>query len=67
MLMVVFIIYALSWLPLYSLNLRMLFGPQAGVLREGDHAALSDALGTVAGRRQFLRQPIHLLLLQRQL
>ena len=30
MLMVVFIIFALSWLPLYSLNLRTLFGPQAG-------------------------------------
>ena len=38
-----------------------------GVLREGDHVALFDAVGAVAWRRQLLRQPVHLLLLQRQL
>lgn len=30
MLAVVFIIFALSWLPLYSLNVRTMFGPVAG-------------------------------------
>ena len=37
------------------------------VLREGHYAALFDALGAVAWRRQLLCQPVHLLLLQRQL
>ena len=34
MLLVVFVIFALSWLPLYSIELRILFGPKAGSIEK---------------------------------